>query len=266
MCAQRRLDRVVDELLPWADRPLVLFGHSTGSAVAFEVTLLREPRRAVPLGLFASGRHAPSLRGDQRMHLATDAEVTAALEKLGAANAGVLADETLLRMVPPTIRSDCRAIELHHNPSAPPRPCPIVAVTGDTDRVADIAGVELRTRHTSAYFRMRLLPGATSSSTTTCWSPDTGRPSGTARHTGLRRPRPERALLAAPYLRPRALHGRVQHLRPPRDQSSDGAQAGGPAIGVQLLAARGRHDLLQVSAQLEDAVPWRDRQPPDYVG
>ncbi len=36
----------------------------------------------------------------------------------------------------------------------------------------------------------------------------------------------------------------------------------GLPIGVQLAAARGREDLLlQVAAQLEQAVPWRDRQP-----
>ncbi|MGW5465853.1 amidase family protein [Streptomyces sp. NPDC003996] len=40
----------------------------------------------------------------------------------------------------------------------------------------------------------------------------------------------------------------------------------GLPIGVQLVAAHGREDLLlQVSAQLEQAVPWQDRQPPVYV-
>lgn len=40
----------------------------------------------------------------------------------------------------------------------------------------------------------------------------------------------------------------------------------GVPIGVQLVAAQGREDLLlQVAAQLEQALPWRDRQPPIYV-
>jgi amidase len=40
----------------------------------------------------------------------------------------------------------------------------------------------------------------------------------------------------------------------------------GLPIGVQLVAAHGREDLLlRVAAQLEQAVPWKGRQPPIYV-
>jgi amidase len=36
---------------------------------------------------------------------------------------------------------------------------------------------------------------------------------------------------------------------------------------VQVVAAHGREDLLlRVAAQLEQAVPWRDRHPPVFVG
>lgn len=41
----------------------------------------------------------------------------------------------------------------------------------------------------------------------------------------------------------------------------------GLPIGVQLVAAHGREDLLlRMAAQLEQAVPWKDRQPPLFVG
>lgn len=42
--------------------------------------------------------------------------------------------------------------------------------------------------------------------------------------------------------------------------------AAGLPIGVQLAAAMGREDLLiRVSAQLEEALPWRERRPPVYT-
>ncbi|GIH81422.1 amidase [Planobispora longispora] len=41
----------------------------------------------------------------------------------------------------------------------------------------------------------------------------------------------------------------------------------GLPIGVQIAAAHGREDLLfQVAAQLEQAMPWRDRTPPVFAG
>jgi amidase len=41
----------------------------------------------------------------------------------------------------------------------------------------------------------------------------------------------------------------------------------GLPIGVQLVAAHGREDLLiAVAAQLEQAMPWADRQPPIFAG
>jgi amidase len=42
--------------------------------------------------------------------------------------------------------------------------------------------------------------------------------------------------------------------------------AGGLPIGVQLVAAYGNEDLLlRVAAQLEEAVPWRERHPPVHA-
>jgi amidase len=46
-----------------------------------------------------------------------------------------------------------------------------------------------------------------------------------------------------------------------------GQSVEGLPIGVQLITAYGREDLLlAVAAQLEQAVPWSDRQPPVYAG
>ena len=59
-----------------------------------------------------------------------------------------------------------------------------------------------------------------------------------------------------------ALHARLQHERPAGDQPAAALDADGLPIGVQLVAAYGREDvLLRVASQLEAAHPWGDRHP-----
>ena len=62
----------------------------------------------------------------------------------------------------------------------------------------------------------------------------------------------------------RAVHARLQHDRPAGDQRPAALErTTGLPIGVQLVAAYGREDvLLQVASQLESVQPWSDRHPP----
>ncbi|WP_138796198.1 thioesterase II family protein, partial [Escherichia coli] len=74
--------RVREELAPWTDRPLALFGHSMGAMVAFEVALRLTADGAAPSVLFASGRRAPSRYREESVHLHDDAGIMAELSRL----------------------------------------------------------------------------------------------------------------------------------------------------------------------------------------
>ncbi|WP_431040590.1 thioesterase II family protein [Streptomyces sp. P1-3] len=152
-------DLIADELTPWADRPMTLFGHSMGATIAFEVARRLEARGIVPLGLFASGRRAPSTHRDEQVHLRDDEGLISELRRLSGTDAGVLADETMLRLVLPAMRGDYRAVETYRYRPGPPLNCPVTVLTADDDPLVELGEARAWARHTVAPFRLRVFTG-----------------------------------------------------------------------------------------------------------
>lgn len=152
-------DQVSAAMAPWLDRPLALFGHSMGAAVAFEVAMRLERTGTAPAALFVSGRRAPSRFREETVHLRDDDGVLAEVRLLSGTASQVLADDDLIRMALPAIRNDYRAIELYRGqPDATVR-CPVYALVGDDDPKATIAEVDAWREHTNGDFELQIFPG-----------------------------------------------------------------------------------------------------------
>ncbi|MFB7634225.1 thioesterase II family protein [Streptomyces sp. NPDC056149] len=152
-------DALVEEVLPWTDRPLALFGHSMGATLGFELARRLESRGTVPLVLFASGRRAPSRIRDESVHLRDDDGVIAELRALNGTDAEVFGDEELLRLVLPAIRGDYRAAETYRYTPGPKLAAPIQAHTGVDDPKATLDEVRDWAQHTEGSFDLHTYPG-----------------------------------------------------------------------------------------------------------
>jgi len=76
--------RVVEDVRPWLDVPVALFGHSLGALLAAEVGRVCEGLGAPPVWVGVSGRVAPSLQAQARpLNTLGDAALLAEIRALG---------------------------------------------------------------------------------------------------------------------------------------------------------------------------------------
>ncbi|KPI15375.1 Oleoyl-(acyl-carrier-protein) hydrolase [Actinobacteria bacterium OK074] len=153
-------DAVTDALAGHLDLPLALFGHSMGSAVAYEVARRLEARGAGPRRLLVSGRAAPHRAVPAGVPADDDTALIATVRGLGDFQSEVYDIPELRELLLPALRGDYRLIESYRPDRPVPLRAPITAYTGRDDTTCPEDGVRAWAELTApGGFDLRSFPG-----------------------------------------------------------------------------------------------------------
>lgn len=153
-------DGVAQELRALPPAPLVLFGHSMGALVAYELAARLQHDGGPPaVHLVTSGCRAPSRWRPDRMHLLDDDRVLAELAELSGTDSRVLGDAALMRSALPPLRADFTAMGVYPRQAGTRLSCPITALVGAGDPKVAVEDAAAWRCHTAAGFELHVLAG-----------------------------------------------------------------------------------------------------------
>lgn len=151
---------VLDGLTGLLDRPIVLFGHSMGALIAFELACRMRDRGQKVLRLIVSGCPAPQVgqRGDD-LHPLSDENLIHEMAQMNGTPGVLIANPELMRLAVPILRSDFRLAETYVYREQPPLDVPITCFGGTDDPNVTTEDLCAWSVHTTGDFCVRFLPG-----------------------------------------------------------------------------------------------------------
>ncbi len=138
-------EAIVCEILKKYSRqtPLVFFGHSMGSMLAYDVARRLQCNHQRKLAaLLVSGRRSPCLSAISQFHKSSDAELIAEINRFGRMPDVLLEDDEMRNLILPMIRADYCLLETYRLEAPIQLDCPLATFTGKDD--ADVSPEQIQ--------------------------------------------------------------------------------------------------------------------------
>ena len=158
------IEKISEEMLPFLDKPFVLFGHSFGAFICFELSrYLRRHHLPVPLHLFVSGAKAPHRRrskeNSKKYYNISQESFIQNLIELGGIPGKLIENKELLHLFLPTVWADFEVLNTNNYIEMPPLESKITAFCGLDDTLSNEKEIYAWRKHTTGTFRYEIFPG-----------------------------------------------------------------------------------------------------------
>ncbi|MFI6481054.1 thioesterase II family protein [Nonomuraea sp. NPDC050663] len=139
--------------------PTILFGHSMGAIVAYEIARHLSTAGDPPMRLVVSGHPAPALTRPGIVHRGSDAELVEELRRTEATHLSILDEDPLIQAFLPIIRGDYRLSETYRVVPGERLTSPVTVLYGDRDSEIDVSEAEGWRETTFGECDFRVFPG-----------------------------------------------------------------------------------------------------------
>jgi surfactin synthase thioesterase subunit len=154
------VEGISEAILPYLRRPFILFGHSIGARIAFELARnLREKWDIRPCCLIVSGSRAPHISEPKPLHHLPDDEFIMELRRFSGTPEAILQSRELMEIFIPTLRADFTVDETYVYSAAAPIECPISVFGGTEDTETNREELGAWACHTSGDFTLEMIEG-----------------------------------------------------------------------------------------------------------
>lgn len=159
------INQLIDALLPnmlsYLDKPFLIFGHSLGAIIGFEIAhRLQSQDLPLPIKLFVSARQAPGVDLQNKgLHLLPDSELKEELRLYAGTPEAVLHDDGFMKLLLPIVRADLQMNETYNFVHRVQLDCPISAFAGLNDPVTSVSDVNCWAEHTKQEFKLHTYAG-----------------------------------------------------------------------------------------------------------
>lgn len=152
---------VAQQLAVYLDKPFVLWGHSMGALISFELARqFRRENKPAPIHLFLSGHKAPQVEETKPpIHGLPEAEFIEEIRLLNGTPEAVFQNKELMQLLIPILRADFTAVESYQYTHEAPLDCSMSVYGGLQDDTINQRDLMLWSKHTTQTFRLHMFPG-----------------------------------------------------------------------------------------------------------